>query len=202
MAPRFKKPAVTLRWRAKGGDATHATFGMIAGVCLAGLLFLAYLYHYNIRPSSSMNSLNGDKPIVVVQTTSRVEPNTLPRDMSTLSIPSTGVGVPVNQPTRGEVVDYQQVGILTSERKDGMDEPIIVPLFGRPTYRGSQKYQYYGASDKVHMSRIPVIYKGKDCTEEYGCDEIYEGDRVNVPTYNRDFAANIYRKDNLRYIPY
>ncbi len=201
MAPRIKKPNITLRWKAKGGDATHATFGMIAGICLAGLLFLAYLYHYNIRPTTGSNHAS-EKPVFVVQTTSRVEPSTLPRDVSTLGIPPTGSSVAINQPTRGEVVDYQQVGILTSERKDGMDEPIIVPLYGRPTYRGSQKYQYYGASDKVHMSRIPVMFKGKDCTEEYGCDEIYEGDRVSVPTYNRDFAANIYRKDNLRYIPY
>jgi Family of unknown function (DUF5755) len=199
MAPRLKKPSITLRWRAKGGDATHATFGMIAGVCLAGVLFLAYLYHYNIRPSAGSTT---DKPVVVVQTTSRVEPNTLPRDVSSLGIPPSGISVPINQPTRGETVDYQQVGILTSDRKDGMDEPIIVPIFGRPTYRGSQKYQYYGASDKVHMSRIPVVYKGKDCTEEYGCDEIYEGDRVTVPAYNREFVANIYKKDNLRYIPY
>jgi hypothetical protein len=91
---------------------------------------------------------------------------------------------------------------VTSERKDGQDEPIIVPLYGRPMYRGSQKYQYYGGSDKQHLWRIPVMNKGKDCTDTYGCDEIFEGDRVEVPTYQREFTATIYKKDNLRYIPW
>ena len=28
------------------------------------------------------------------------------------------------------------------------------------------------------MIKIPLQYKSRDCTAEYGCDELYEGDSV------------------------
>lgn len=185
-----------ITWKSKGGNATHITMGIFAGITITCAAFMFYVYHYHIRKGSLKQPI-----IIQTESSTRVEPVNLPRDTSRISstIAST---IPVNQPTRGEQTDYQQIGILTSDRKDGQDEPIIVPIYGRPTYQGSQKYQYYGASDKQHLWRIPIEVKGKDCTEEYGCDEIYQGDNVRVPTYERDFIATVYKKDNLRYIPY
>ena len=70
----------------------------------------------------------------------------------TTSISLQGLGVPINIPTRGHTTNYQQVGILT-----GGDQ--ILPLFGKLTFPGSNKWLYYTATDKFQMIKIPVQYK-------------------------------------------
>lgn len=113
----------------------------------------------------------------------------------TTSISLQGLGVPINIPTRGHTSNYQQVGILT-----GGDQ--ILPLFGKLTFPGSNKWLYYTATDKFQMIKIPLKYKSRDCTAEYGCDELYEGDSVHVPAYNKEYKVSIYQLDAPRYIPY
>jgi len=137
----------------------------------------------------------------------KVYPNELPRDQSTLQIVSpTRVvdvrGTPVNVHTRGEPPAFQQLGFLLSERNDGLDEPIMLPLFGRPTYVGSNKYEYYAASDKQHMMRIPISVENRSCSKDTGCNELYNNDTVYVESYKKNFVVNIYDKDAPRYIPY
>ena len=87
---------------------------------------------------------------------------------------------------------YQQVGVLVS--KDSAEEkPIIMPLFGRKMY-SKDRWEYYTASDEYHMWRIPVTVNNRDCQDDVGCDEIYNGDNVTVPDYaNKVFAARIYK---------
>lgn len=87
---------------------------------------------------------------------------------------------------------YQQVGVLVS--KDSAEEkPIIMPLFGRKMY-SRDRWEYYTASDEYHMWRIPVMVNNRDCQDDVGCDEIYNGDNVTVPDYaNKVFAARIYK---------
>ena len=113
----------------------------------------------------------------------------------TTSISLQGLGVPINIPTRGHTSNYQQVGIIT-----GGDQ--ILPLFGKLTFPGSNKWLYYTATDKFQMIKIPVQYKSRDCTAEYGCDELYDGDLVHVPAYNKEYKVSIYQLDAPRYIPY
>lgn len=113
----------------------------------------------------------------------------------TTSISLQGLGVPINIPTRGHTSNYQQVGILT-----GGDQ--ILPLFGKLTFPGSNKWLYYTATDKFQMIKIPLKYRSRDCTAEYGCDELYEGDSVHVPAYNKEYKVSIYQLDAPRYIPY
>ena len=48
--------------------------------------------------------------------------------MSPFSIDVSQVGVPINEPTRGESGPYQQVGYLQAEGEK------ILPLFGRQVY--------------------------------------------------------------------
>ena len=116
-------------------------------------------------------------------------------DQPTTSISLQGLGVPINIPTRGHTSNYQQVGILT-----GGDQ--ILPLFGKLTFPGSNKWLYYTATDKFQMIKIPVNHKSRDCTSEYGCDELYDGDLVHVPAYNKEYKVSIYQLDAPRYIPY
>jgi len=118
-------------------------------------------------------------------------------------------GIPINIETRESGGDYQQLGILSKGSINDDDktpghntDSVILPLYGKPTYRGSNKWLYYTETDKLHPVKIPVNYGGKDCTDDYGCDEIYDGSSVTIPSYNGDFTAKIYKLNKPRYIPY
>jgi len=119
-------------------------------------------------------------------------------------------GVPINIPTRGDYSGgYQQLGYLYKDdidddtKKIGNNtEPVMLPLYGRPTYNGSNKWMYYISSDKFHSIKMPIENKNKKCDSEYGCDELYADDVVDVPSYNGKFKVNIYEYDKPRYIPY
>ena len=52
------------------------------------------------------------------------------------------------------------------------------------------------------MIKLPLTYKGRSCTNEYGCDKLYNGDTVYVEGYNDAFKTTVYENDIMRYIPY
>ena len=79
---------------------------------------------------------------------------------------------------------------------------VILPLYGRPVHRGSNKWSYYTASDKYNMVKIPFSHNGKQCNTEYGCNELYDDDLIQIPAYNGLFRVKIYGYDSPRYIPY
>jgi len=118
-------------------------------------------------------------------------------------------GIPINIETRESGGEFQQVGILSKNTiNDGTAVPgnntdsVVLPLYGKPTYRGSNKWLYYTETDKLNPVKIPVNHKNKDCTDDYGCDEIYDKDSVIIPSYNGDFTVKIYKLNKPRYIPY
>tara|TARA_B110001469_G_C9632721_1_gene316735 strand:- start:1660 stop:2304 length:645 start_codon:yes stop_codon:yes gene_type:complete len=118
-------------------------------------------------------------------------------------------GIPINIETRESGGEFQQVGILSKNNiNDGAAVPgnntdsVVLPLYGKPTYRGSNKWLYYTETDKLNPVKIPVNHKNKDCTDDYGCDEIYDKDSVTIPSYNGDFNVKIYKLNKPRYIPY
>ena len=101
--------------------------------------------------------------------------------------------------TRGPPPSYQQVGILTKrgDDPDSPNGPTILPLFGRPAYRGAHQWYYYCASDKFHLSKLPVYRSGqgnggRECSKEPGCAELQEGDVVRVPAYKAEFDLTRY----------
>ena len=125
------------------------------------------------------------------------------------SMVMTTPGVPINIPTRGHTGGVQQVGALykqnlsdDSSNIGNNNEPVILPLFGRETYNGSNKWMYYTTTDKNNQVKIPISNKSKECNSEYGCDELYDGDNISIPAYNGEFKVNKYQFDKPRYIPY
>ena len=50
-----------------------------------------------------------------------------------------------------------------------------------------------------HINR-PIIKNGKSGTSEYGCDNIYSGDKVFVNGYNNAFIATVYENDTIQYM--
>lgn len=118
-------------------------------------------------------------------------------------------GIPINIPSRGFSGGFQQVGALyknqisNGEKVIGNSpETVIIPLFGRPLYPGANKWNYYAISDKYAMVKMPFVFKGKKTDDQYGVDELYEGDVITLPEYNGEFVVKIYQYDKPRYIPF
>jgi len=118
-------------------------------------------------------------------------------------------GVPINIPSRGPQQSYQQVGILYKENIENPDklpgnnnESNILPLFGRPTYAGSNRWNYYTSSDKFQTVKLPISIDGRKCTDDLGCNELMNGDMITIPSYNGKFKVEIYDFDRPRYIPF
>jgi hypothetical protein len=107
-------------------------------------------------------------------------------------------GIPINISTRAVDTSYRQVGILT--RNSGNET--ILPLMGRPLYVNRDKWQYYTMSDKNNMIKLPVSRNGKSCTNEYGCDSLYNGDTIFVEGYNDAFKVTMYDNNIAQYIPF
>jgi len=151
--------------------------------------------------NDNYKSKNLDNPLFVVNKSYERQINPFLAPLrSDPNIPLTslniqGLGVPINTPTRGYSSDYQQVGVLTGGDK-------ILPLYGKPTWNGSSKWLYYTATDKFNMIKLPLKNRSKDCTQEYGCDQLDNKDKVEVPAYNQEFEVSIYNLDAPRYIPY
>lgn len=107
-------------------------------------------------------------------------------------------GIPINVPTQGYDANYRQIGILT--RISGGE--MILPLMGRPLITNRDKWNFYTMTSNNNMIKLPVSHKGKSCTNEYGCDNVYDGDTVYVEGYNDAFTATIYDNNVMRYIPF
>lgn len=91
--------------------------------------------------------------------------------------------------------EFEQIGFLTYDTT-------ILPLFGRKLHSGRDKWNYYTMTDKFVSVKVPVIKNGKNGLNEYGCDEIMDGETVYVHGYNELFKATIYQTQTPIYIPY
>lgn len=118
-------------------------------------------------------------------------------------------GIPTNIPSRGFSGGYQQVGSLhktsvsdTSTEPGNNNKSVILPLFGQPTYPGSNKWNYYTTTDKNAMVKMTFKVGNKDSDDRHGVNEIMTGDKVQIPEYNGDFDVKVYQFDQPRYIPF
>jgi hypothetical protein len=107
-------------------------------------------------------------------------------------------GIPINIDTRAVDTNYRQVGLL--KRMNGPE--MLLPLMGRPLFVARDKWQYYTMSDKNNAIKLPVSFKSKSCTNEYGCDEISNGDTVYVDGIDATFQVTLYDNAVMKYIPF
>ena len=108
--------------------------------------------------------------------------------------------VPINVETRGLNTSYQQVGILT--RANGSSGDLILPLMGRRNMAGRDKWQFYTMSNTGNLNtKLPISLNGRSCTNEYGCDDINNGDLVYVEGYSDTFRVTKYENNLFQYIP-
>lgn len=106
--------------------------------------------------------------------------------------------VPINVNTRAYDTSYRQVGIL--KRLNGPE--MVLPLMGRPLFVSRDKWQYYTMSDQNNQIKLPVSFKSKSCTNEYGCDQISNGDSVYVDGIDATFQVTLYDTQVMRYLPF
>jgi hypothetical protein len=116
---------------------------------------------------------------------------------------ASSAGVPINIRTQSYNSSYSQVGILT-RKQSGQSE--ILPLMGRRTITSRDKWQYYtisgGGAGGNLQTKLPIRVKGKNCSDEYGCGEIYNGEEVYVEGFQELFQATMYESGLFSYIPY
>ena len=103
--------------------------------------------------------------------------------------------IPITVPTQGAPADFRQVGLLT--RNNGSET--MLPLFGRPLHNNRNKWQYYASKENNNMLKLPISKNGRSCMNEYGCDELYNGDTLYVEGYKDAFSATIYETNHMYY---
>jgi len=191
-----KTAAVKAKINMQGGAFSDDTMSTLLVIIIIVLGFLiAWIMYKNVktraisRSSSQSKVIENDAEIVKQQPTQviKIVTNNEVEDRPPI-YPRHNPEYPVQKVPQG----YQQVGVLVSQ-DSAEDKPIIMPLFGRKMY-SKDRWEYYTASDEYHMWRIPVSINNRDCQDDVGCDEIYNGDNVTVPDYaNKVFAARIYK---------
>jgi len=112
---------------------------------------------------------------------------------------NTTYSVPINIPTRGVASNYQQVGVITSDTHEGGK---ILPLYGRPQWKGANRWNFYTSTDQYNSLKLPVYSKKRDCQDQTGCEELYDGDQIYVPQYgeNTKFKVTMYKLDSPVYL--
>jgi hypothetical protein len=110
--------------------------------------------------------------------------------------------VPINISTNIGAVDtqYRQLGIMNSVNSKGK----IIPLMGRPLFTNRDKWQYYTISPEGNNNNIklPISRNGKSCTNEYGCDRLYNNDSVYIEGLNEPYRVTMYDNDTIKYLPF
>lgn len=116
-------------------------------------------------------------------------------------VPKQGQAIPINVSTNIGAVDtsYRQIGIITP--LNGNTTNNILPLMGRPLYTSRQKWQYYTISNQHNNVKLPISVKGRSALNDYGVDELYNGDTVYVEGYNDAFKVTVYDNSTIKYLP-
>ena len=85
-------------------------------------------------------------------------------------------------------VPFRKIGYLSAPSV--FEEPLLLPLYGRPLHRRRDLWQYYTTKGDI---QLPVRGQdGKLGNEEYGCDRWSTGDRVFVDGYPHFFDVRVY----------
>jgi hypothetical protein len=101
----------------------------------------------------------------------------------------------INMHTQGLPESYQSMGLLKTE------EGQMLPLYGRRVATRSDRYNYYTRTDTYNPLPLPIRYKRRDCQDDVGCEELFNGDEVLVTPTGNKATATLYQFDGPTYIP-
>jgi hypothetical protein len=156
-----------------------------------------YNNSYNNLYNGVRNNMTDNTPINGVLT----NPYDAPYKDERYFVPKQGHSIPINVSTNIGAVDtsYRQMGIITP--LNGNTTNNILPLMGRPLYTSRQKWQYYTISNQHNNVKLPISVKGRSALNDYGVDELYNGDTVYVEGYNDAFKVTVYENSTIKYLP-
>ncbi len=162
-------------------------------VCLIAFLILIllilYIYYNSIIPQTYLLNKYSSRPVIFTIDNNENTYGRPPyKNPDTPIIPSI--------PTKGSPNEFQQIGLLTNEKKD-----VNLPLYGRRLYTSSSKWNYYTSSGSFHSVSIPIKVNNRDCDTELGCDELYSGDKIHIEELNDDFTVKLYNSKQYHYDP-
>ena len=171
----------------------------IVGVVIAAVIFLrmvqpaaAAVPQITIRqpPAQVIATASGDDRYTRA-------PQPLRDWMSPPEFPPRGgiASIPINIPTQGLPESFQSVGVISTDGD-------ALPLFGRRTGRGNDRWNYYTRTNTYNPVPIPIRYKGRDCMEsDIGCEELFSGETVDIDIIRKKGKVRTYRFDGPKYIP-
>lgn len=161
---------------------------------VAVLIYVIYTRKNEPVTSCPIQPVKYVQPVQHVQAVQPVQQQPIKQEADTRE----NVPVYPNKLPKYNSQEYQQVGILTANEVD--KEPIVLPLFARKLQNNRDRWQYYTATDKNHMMRLPIRHDNMKCEDDIGCKEIYDGDTLSVEIYQgRTFTATIYKVDAPKY---
>jgi hypothetical protein len=76
-----------------------------------------------------------------------------------------------------------------------------LPLYGRRVAPRSDRFNYYTRTDTYNPVALPVTFKRKDCQDNLGCDEVFNGDSVKISPTGEEVKVTLYGFDGPRYTP-
>ena len=186
-----------------GGLGT--TIFIIISVALLFFLYaMFFMRHRNDPPTIIMPHSEASAPKTIIippagnggDSRYDIAPQPLRDWMAPPEFPPRGgiASIPINIPTQGLPESFQSVGVVRVEDK-------ILPLYGRRTAGGSDRWNYYTRTDTYNPVPIPINFQRRQCMDDVGCQEILSGDEVKVDVMNKMGKTSIYRYDGPKYIP-
>ena len=97
--------------------------------------------------------------------------------------------------TQGFPDEYQSMGVVTTHSGE------ILPLYGRRVASRSDRFNYYTRTDTNNPVSLPINYKKRDCQDDVGCDELFDGENIRINPTGQEGKVNIYRFNGPTYVP-
>ena len=102
--------------------------------------------------------------------------------------------IPINIPTQGLPESFQSIGIVNVGDQ-------VLPLYGRRTTGGSDRWNYYTRTDSYNPVPLPIVSQKRNCMDNVGCSELMSGEHIKIDGLQKEGKTSIYQFDGPKYIP-
>ena len=90
--------------------------------------------------------------------------------------------------------EYTPVGYLQQ-----LGDNNVYPLYGRASHTNVSRWNYHTVTDRLSNIPLPIqSIDGRDCTLDIGCNELYDGDQVQIKGLTGVFTVTMYHMDFRR----